>query len=73
MDTQERLNRINNGQDSALYEFLGCHLGTKDNVQGAWFRAYSPNAKEIFVFKKFLDFMNKIMQKKDIQISCCVD
>ena len=56
MNIEERLNSLRNGRDSKLYDFLGSHLGYKDGKPGAWFRAYSPNAKEIFVTGDFNNF-----------------
>ncbi len=56
MNIEERLNSLRNGQDSKLYDFLGSHLATKDGKSGAYFRAYSPNAKEIFVTGDFNNF-----------------
>jgi 1,4-alpha-glucan branching enzyme len=53
MNTRERLNKIKNGQDYSIYEFLGCHLATKGGVNGAYFRVYAPNAKEIYVVGEF--------------------
>ena len=47
MNTRERLNKIKNGQDYSIYEFLGCHLATKGGTAGAYFRVYAPNAKEV--------------------------
>ncbi|MBQ7918139.1 MAG: 1,4-alpha-glucan branching protein GlgB [Clostridia bacterium] len=56
MNTRERLNKIKNGQDYSIYEFLGCHLATKGGVSGAYFRVYAPNAKEIYVVGDFNDW-----------------
>ena len=56
MIIEERLISLKNGHDSKLYDFLGSHLGTKDDKQGVYFRVYSPNAKEIFVTGDFNNF-----------------
>ena len=44
MIIEERLISLKNGHDSKLYDFLGSHIGTKDDKQGVYFRVYSPNA-----------------------------
>ncbi len=53
MKTNERLDRIEFGQDYSLYEFLGCHLASKGGKQGAYFRVFAPHAKQIFVIGEF--------------------
>ena len=56
MKAEERCLKIKNGQDTHVYEYLGCHLASKNGVNGAYFRAYAPNAKEIYVVGDFNDW-----------------
>ncbi len=53
MKAEERCIKIQNGQDLNVYEYLGCHFASKAGKNGAYFRAYAPNAKEIFVTGDF--------------------
>ena len=56
MKTEERISKIQNGQDLKVYEYLGCHISSKGGKAGAYFRCYAPNAKEIFVVGDFNDW-----------------
>ena len=53
MKVEERINLIQNGKDYRLYEYLGSHLGKKNGKDGAYFRAYAPNAAAISVIGDF--------------------
>lgn len=53
MKTEDRIAKIEHGEDFKVYEYLGSHLATKGGKQGAYFRVYSPHAKEIFVVGEF--------------------
>ena len=53
MKVEERLKKIQNGTDYSIYEYLGCHPAKKGGKSGAYFRAYAPNAKAIYVAGDF--------------------
>lgn len=53
MRVDERLRKIEKGQDFSLYEYLGAHLASKGGKTGAYFRVYAPHAKQIFVIGDF--------------------
>ena len=53
MKVDERLRKIEKGQDFSIYDYLGAHLASKGGKQGAYFRVYAPNAKQIFVIGEF--------------------
>lgn len=56
MKTDERLQKIQNGTDTKVYDYLGCHLATKNGKSGAYFRVFAPNAKAIYVVGDFNDW-----------------
>ncbi len=53
MDKNNALYLFHQGTYYNSYEFMGCHLGEKDGVKGAFFRVYAPNAKSISVVGDF--------------------
>lgn len=56
MKTDERLSKIQSGKDLKVYDYLGCHLASKNGKSGAYFRVYAPNAKAIYVVGDFNDW-----------------
>src|SRR5436190_4780999 len=50
---------FNEGSHLRLYDHLGCHLGTRDGVQGAWFNVWAPDAETISVIGDFNGWNNK--------------
>jgi 1,4-alpha-glucan branching enzyme len=50
---------FNEGSHLRLYDHLGCHLGTRDGIQGAWFSVWAPDAKTISVIGDFNHWNSK--------------
>ncbi|MBQ8451201.1 MAG: 1,4-alpha-glucan branching protein GlgB [Clostridia bacterium] len=69
MKTDERIRKIERGEDTYVYEYLGCHPASKGGKNGAWFRVYAPNAKEVFVAGDFNDWDKTSHQLKRIKNS----
>ena len=44
---------FNEGSHLRLYDHLGCHLGTREGIQGAWFSVWAPDAESITVIGDF--------------------
>jgi len=44
---------FNEGSHVRLYNHLGCHLGSRDGVDGAWFGVWAPDAKSVSVIGDF--------------------
>ncbi len=47
------LHLFNEGRHFRIYEKLGCHLGTKDTKEGAYFSVWAPNANRVSVVGDF--------------------
>ena len=53
MKAEDRILKIQNGEDFEVYDYLGSHIATKNGIKGVYFRVYSPNAEQIFVVGDF--------------------
>jgi len=47
---------FNEGSHLRLYDHLGCHLGTREGIPGAWFSVWAPDAQNIAVIGDFNDW-----------------
>lgn len=47
------MKNFNSGINGKIYEFLGCHLKTQGNIDGASFNVWAPHAKEVRVVGEF--------------------
>lgn len=50
---QEILNKFHNGENFEVYEYLGSHKKTIDQIDGIIFRTWAPNARSISVVGNF--------------------
>lgn len=69
MKIDERLRKIEQGNDYFLYEFLGSHHAKKGGKSGTYFRVYAPNAKAIYVVGDFNNWDRYASQLKRIKNS----
>ncbi|MEO9253932.1 MAG: 1,4-alpha-glucan branching protein GlgB, partial [Tepidiformaceae bacterium] len=51
--TAEELRSFNDGTNTSAYRALGCHLGRRAGVAGAWFAVWAPNARRLSVIGSF--------------------
>ena len=53
MEKEKEIFLFHQGTYYHAYNLLGCHLGEKNKVKGAYFRAWAPNAKKLSVVGDF--------------------
>lgn len=69
MEKEKQIFLFHQGTYYEAYNLLGCHLDSKEGVKGAFFRAYSPNAKKISVVGDFNDWVIDANPMKKIEKS----
>ena len=69
LSKEESVFLFNQGTYYHSYEFLGCHYGTVDGVDGAFFRVWAPRAKSVCVVGDFNNWTENINKCKKIDTS----
>ena len=69
LSKEESVFLFNQGTYYHSYEFLGCHYGTVDGVDGAFFRVWAPRAKSVCVVGDFNNWTENINKCKKIGTS----
>jgi len=70
MEKEQEIYLFHQGTYYHAYNLLGCHLSTKNKVEGAYFRAWAPNAKSVSIVGDFNNWdiganvMKKISKSK---------